>query len=281
TQSVYNVQKGAASVERIKSVLEASERIVEKPGALAIKTFEKEIEFSHVGFSYEKEPVLKNISLVIPKGCTIALVGPSGGGKSTLVDLLPRFYDCTEGQLLIDGVDVRDYIISDVRGLMGIVTQESILFNDTVFNNIAYGLDDVDEEKVIEAAKIANAHDFIMQMENGYRSVIGDRGTKLSGGQRQRISIARAVLRNPPVLIFDEATSSLDTESERLVQDALQKLLVNRTSVIIAHRLSTVQFADEIVVIQQGRIAERGTHAELLKQNGVYRKLYDMQSFVN
>lgn len=281
TQSVYNVQKGAASVERIKSVLEASERIVEKPGALSIKTFEKEIEFSQVGFSYEKEPVLKNISLVIPKGRTIALVGPSGGGKSTLVDLLPRFYDCTEGQLLIDGVDVRDYIISDVRGLMGIVTQESILFNDTVFNNIAYGLDDVDEEKVIEAAKIANAHDFIMQMENGYRSVIGDRGTKLSGGQRQRISIARAVLRNPPVLIFDEATSSLDTESERLVQDALQKLLVNRTSVIIAHRLSTVQFADEIVVIQQGRIAERGTHAELLKQNGVYRKLYDMQSFVN
>lgn len=281
TQTLYNIQKGAASVERIKAVLDASEIIEEKADARAIRTFKKEIVYSNVGFSYQKEPVLQDINLVIPKGRTIALVGPSGGGKSTMVDLLPRFYDCTGGKLLIDGVDVRDYVISDVRGLMGIVTQESILFNDTVFNNIAYGLEDIEEEKVIEAAKIANAHDFIMQMENGYQSVIGDRGAKLSGGQRQRISIARAVLRNPPILIFDEATSALDTESERLVQDALQKLLVNRTSVIIAHRLSTIQFADEIIVIQKGKIAERGTHAELLGQQGVYRKLYDMQSFVN
>ncbi|HOH84907.1 MAG TPA: ATP-binding cassette domain-containing protein, partial [Bacteroidales bacterium] len=226
-----------------------------------------------------KEEVLHNINLGIEKGKTISIVGPSGAGKSTLVDLLPRFYDCTGGELLVDGVNVKDYVISDLRQLMGIVTQETILFNDTVFNNIAFGMESVSEEAVIQAAKIANAHDFIMQLENGYQSYIGDRGMKLSGGQKQRLSIARAVLLNPPVMILDEATSSLDTESERLVQEALVKLMQNRTSVVIAHRLSTVQFADEIIVLQNGKIVERGTHTELSALKGVYHKLCEMQTF--
>jgi ATP-binding cassette, subfamily B, bacterial MsbA len=279
TQAFYNIQKGAASVERIEQVLKAEEIIIEKPDAKEVKSFENEIEYRDVSFSYEKESVLDHINLKIHKGKTIAVVGPSGAGKTTLVDLLPRFYNCSEGGLYIDGVNINDYRIDHLRGLMGIVNQESILFNETVFNNIAFGLDNVSEEDVERAARIANAHEFIIQMENGYNTYIGDRGVKLSGGQRQRLSIARAVLRNPPILILDEATSSLDTESERLVQDALEKLMKSRTSVVIAHRLSTIQFADEIIVIQDGKLVERGTHSELIQTNGVYRRLHDLQTF--
>jgi subfamily B ATP-binding cassette protein MsbA len=279
TQAFYNIQKGAASVDRIETVLREPEVIEEKPDALTKKEFHTEIEYRGVGFAYGMEPVLKNINLVIPKGRTIAVVGPSGGGKSTMVDLLPRFYDCIQGGIYIDGTELRDLVIQDVRGLMGIVSQETILFNDTVFSNIAFGMDNVSEEDVISAARVANAHEFIEKMPMGYYTNIGDRGTKLSGGQRQRLSIARAVLRNPPILILDEATSALDTESERLVQQALENLMRHRTSIVIAHRLSTIQFADEIIVLQSGELVERGTHSSLLSKNGVYRKLYDMQSF--
>ena len=280
TQAYYNIQKGAASVERIEHVLVEPEVIEEKGDALQKKDFNHEITYRDVSFSYVMEPVLKHIDLVIQKGKTIAVVGPSGGGKSTLVDLLPRFYDCVGGGIFIDGIDIRDLVIRDLRGLMGIVSQETILFNDTVFNNIAFGMENVSEEAVVAAAKVANAHEFIEKMPLGYYTNIGDRGTKLSGGQRQRLSIARAVLKNPPILILDEATSALDTESERLVQQALENLMRNRTSVVIAHRLSTIQFADEIIVLQSGRLVERGTHFDLLERNGVYRKLYDLQSFV-
>ncbi len=280
TQAFYNIQKGVASVERIEQVLAEPEVIVEKPDAIAKKDFLSEISYRNVNFSYVEEPVLKEVSLVIPKGRTIALVGPSGGGKSTMVDLLPRFYDCLGGGIFIDGIDIRDLVIRDLRGLMGIVSQETILFNDTVFNNIAFGMENVSEEEVIAAARVANAHEFIEKMPLGYSTNIGDRGTKLSGGQRQRLSIARAVLKNPPILILDEATSALDTESERLVQQALENLMRNRTSVVIAHRLSTIQFADEIIVLQNGLLVERGTHGDLLEKNGVYRKLYELQSFV-
>jgi subfamily B ATP-binding cassette protein MsbA len=279
TYAYYNLKKGAASVDRINEILDAQEVIVEKPNAVSIKEFKNEICYRNVSFSYEKEEVLSNINLEIKKEKTIAIVGPSGGGKSTMMDLLPRFYDCTSGEILIDGVCIKDIVINDLRGLMGVVTQESILFNDTVFKNIAFGLENFKEEQVIEAAKIANAHGFIMEMEHGYYTNIGDRGSKLSGGERQRISIARAILKNPPILILDEATSSLDTESERLVQDALDRLMKNRTSLVIAHRLSTIQHADEIIVLQKGEIIERGEHSELLAKEGVYRKLYDMQSF--
>ncbi|MBE9481977.1 MAG: ABC transporter ATP-binding protein [Bacteroidetes bacterium] len=279
TTAVYNIQKGSASVERIQKIFDADEVIIEKPDAVQIKEFKNNIEYKDVSFSYEKEEVLKNINLTVKKGETIALVGPSGGGKSTMVDLLPRFYDCSKGEILIDGTPIKDFIISDIRGLMGIVSQEPILFNDTIFGNIALGMDDVSEEEVIAAAKVANAHEFISKMEKAYYTNIGDRGVKLSGGQRQRISIARAVLKNPPILILDEATSSLDTESERLVQDALFKLMKNRTSVVIAHRLSTIKFADEIIVIKKGEIVERGTHADLIAQNGVYKKLHELQVF--
>ncbi|MFA5782168.1 MAG: ABC transporter ATP-binding protein [Bacteroidales bacterium] len=275
----YNIQKGAAGAERIKQVLDAEEMIGEKQDAIAIKEFKKEIVYKNVCFTYEKEEILFNINLAIEKGKTIALVGPSGGGKSTMADLLPRFYDCTTGEILIDGVPIKDIVITDLRGLMGIVTQESILFNDTVFNNIAFGLENIKEEQVIEAAKTANAHEFIVELEHGYYTYIGDRGNKLSGGQRQRLSIARSIIKNPPILILDEATSALDTESERLVQDALEKLMKNRTSVVIAHRLSTIQHADEIIVLQRGEIVERGKHAELVKKEGLYKKLYELQSF--
>lgn len=278
-QAIYNIQKGAASVQRIQQVLDADEVIIEKPDAKEITNFSTEIEYSNLSFRYEKEDVLRNINLKIPKGKTIALVGASGSGKSTMADLLPRFYDCTEGELLIDGMNVRDYRIDHVRGLMGIVTQETILFNDTIFNNIALGMSNVTEQDVINAARIANAHEFIMETPYGYQTIIGDRGTKLSGGQRQRLSIARAVLKNPPIMILDEATSALDTESERLVQEALENLMKNRTSLVIAHRLSTVQFADEIVVLNKGEIAERGTHTKLLANNSLYKKLCEMQSF--
>ncbi|MEI7895497.1 MAG: ABC transporter ATP-binding protein [bacterium] len=280
TQAFYNIQKGAASVDRIEQVLAEPEVIEEKQDAVGKKEFQTEIEYRDVSFSYAEEPVLNKVSLVIRKGRTIAVVGPSGGGKSTLVDLLPRFYDCKGGGIFIDGVDIRDLIIHDLRGLMGIVSQETILFNDTVFNNIAFGMENVGEAEVIAAAKVANAHEFIEKMPHGYNTNIGDRGTKLSGGQRQRLSIARAVLKNPPILILDEATSALDTESERLVQQALENLMRNRTSIVIAHRLSTIQFADEIIVMQRGELVERGTHNNLLEKNGVYRKLYELQSFV-
>jgi subfamily B ATP-binding cassette protein MsbA len=278
-QGYFNIKKGIASADRIFEFMDEDEVITEKENALEIKDFNQEISYNNVSFHYEKDDVLKNVSLKIPKGKVIALVGESGGGKSTLADLLPRFYDVCEGSIIIDGHDIRDYKISDLRGLMGIVTQESILFNDTVFNNIAFGMENVSKEAVIEAAKIANAHGFIMEMEQGYDTYIGDRGMNLSGGQRQRLSIARAVLKNPPILILDEATSSLDTESERLVQDALSKVMSQRTSIVIAHRLSTIQHADEIVVMQKGHIIERGKHEELIALNGVYKKLTDLQSF--
>lgn len=279
SSAIYNVQKGAASVERIQEVLNAPEVIEEKPDALPVTGFENNIIFQNVSFKYEKEAVLKNINITFEKGKTYALVGSSGGGKSTLVDLLPRFYDCTEGEIKIDGKPIKDLKIDGLRELMGIVSQETILFNGTVFENIALGIEDAKEIDVISAAKVANAHEFIETLVNGYYTNIGDRGIKLSGGQRQRLSIARAVLKNPPILIMDEATSALDTESERLVQDALEKLMKNRTSVVIAHRLSTIQFADEIIVLQKGEIIERGTHHTLLGLNGVYKKLCDLQSF--
>ena len=279
SQGFYSLQKGMASADRIFEVLDADEVIVEKKDALSLADFNEAIEYHDVSFHYNEVNVLKDINLTIPKGKMVALVGESGGGKSTLVDLLPRFYDVSKGSITIDGSDVRDFKICDVRGLMGIVSQESILFNDTVFNNIAFGLEHTTREAVIEAAKIANAHDFIMEMENGYDTLIGDRGMNLSGGQRQRISIARAVLKNPPILILDEATSSLDTESERLVQEALAKVMTNRTSIVIAHRLSTIQNADEIIVMVKGQIVERGKHEELIELGGVYKRLTDLQSF--
>lgn len=281
TSSIYMIQKGMAAAERIDTVLNASETIREKPNAVGLEKFEKEIEFKNVSFSYENGVnVLKDINLVVKRGRTIAVVGPSGAGKTTLVDLLPRFYDPTEGSVLIDGIDIRDVKAWDLRAKLGIVTQEAILFNDTVFNNIAFGLKGISEEEVMNAAKVANAHDFISQMDKGYHTNIGEDGGKLSGGQRQRISIARAILHNPPILILDEATSALDAESEKLVQDALFKLMENRTSLVIAHRLSTIQFADEIIVIDDGKIIERGNHLGLIAHNGVYKKLYEMQAFV-
>lgn len=283
TDAYYNIQKGIASAERIAKILDADITIQEAMDAKSIHTFSNCIEYKNVSFAYVRGDTgyaLKNINLKIEKGKTIALVGQSGAGKSTLVDILPRFYDPSEGEVLIDGVPHTHYKITDLRGLMGNVTQESILFNDTVFNNIAFGIEHANEQDVIAAAKIANAHDFIMQIEGGYQSNIGDRGSKLSGGQRQRLSIARAVLKNPPILILDEATSALDTESERLVQDALSNLMKNRTSLIIAHRLSTILHADEIIVMSKGEIIERGTHHELLAKNGAYKKLSDMQAFV-
>ena len=278
-QGFYSIQKGMASAERIFEITDAEEVIEEKPNAIPKTSFDNEIEYRNVFFKYKNEHVLKNLNCKIQKGKIIALVGQSGGGKSTFVDLLPRFYDTTEGEIIIDGTPITDYIINDVRSLMGIVTQEAILFNDTVFNNIAFGKENITEDDVIRAAQIANAHEFISKMEDGYQSNIGDRGTKLSGGQRQRLSIARAVLRNPPILILDEATSALDTESERLVQDALSKVMSNRTSIVIAHRLSTIIHADEIIVLQKGEIVERGTHHELLDKKGAYKKLYDLQAF--
>jgi subfamily B ATP-binding cassette protein MsbA len=282
TTAYYNIQKGLASSERIDQVLNTEVIIKEPVHAKQLGTFNRDIEYRSLSFAYtrgDKGYVLKNIELKIPKGKTIALVGQSGSGKSTLADLLPRFYDPSEGGIYIDGIDIRSYRLADLRSLMGIVSQEAILFNDTIHNNIAFGMPEATEAEVIAAAKIANAHDFITQAGQGYQTNIGDRGGKLSGGQRQRISIARAVLKNPPILILDEATSALDTESERLVQDALNKLMQNRTTLVIAHRLSTIQHADEIIVLHQGQIIERGTHSELLKVSGTYRKLYELQAF--
>lgn len=277
--SFGSVQRGLASGERVFKILDAQPEVTDKPNAKKLLSFEKSIELDKVGFAYENTRVLTNVSFKLNKGQSVALVGPSGGGKSTIADLIPRFYDVAEGSIKIDGIDIRDYNIESVRAQMGVVTQESILFNDTIFNNIAFCKPDATEEEVIKAAKIANAHEFIIKAENGYQTIIGDRGVKLSGGQRQRISIARAVLKNPAILILDEATSALDTESEKLVQEALSKLMENRTSIVIAHRLSTIQNADLILVVQQGRIVETGNHAQLMEdEKGLYFRLNALQA---
>ena len=275
----YNIPKGMASMERVNKILETESSIKEVPNASDVTGFNDEITFSNVSFSYDEDrKILDDINLTVKKGTTVAIVGESGAGKSTLVDLIPRFYDVTGGSIKIDGTDIRDMKIHSLRSLMGNVNQEPILFNDTIFNNIAFGVEDATMEQVIAAAKIANAHDFIMEKEDGYNTNIGDRGMRLSGGQRQRLSIARAILKNPPILILDEATASLDTESEKLVQEALDRLMSTRTTIAIAHRLSTIKNSDEIIVMHEGHIVERGKHEELLALNGYYKKLTDMQS---
>ncbi|MDQ6844670.1 MAG: ABC transporter ATP-binding protein/permease [Bacteroidota bacterium] len=273
----YNIRKGSASVERIEALLHEEVSITEVPHPKKLTAFTDCIEFKNVGFFYEDKIILENINLKIQKGKTIALVGSSGAGKSTLVDLVPRFHDVGSGELLIDGINIKEYSLESLRSQMGIVTQEAILFNDSISNNIALGKDDASEEEITEAAKIANAHNFIIHKEDGYETNIGERGNKLSGGEKQRATIARAVLKNPPILILDEATSSLDTESERLVQDAINNLMHNRTSIVIAHRLSTIRHADEIIVLQKGKIVERGTHDGLMASDGFYKKLVMMQ----
>lgn len=278
SKSVYAIQKGMASVDRIDKILKAENTIINPANPKQI-TFDKEVTYRNVWFKYESNWVIRDVTLAIPKGKTIALVGQSGSGKSTMADLLPRFYDVDKGGIYIDDVNIKDADIHELRGLMGNVNQEAILFNDTFFNNISFGVENATMEQVIEAAKVANAHDFIMATEDGYNTNIGDRGGKLSGGQRQRVSIARAILKNPQILILDEATSALDTESERLVQEALESLMKNRTTLIIAHRLSTIKNADEICVMNEGVIVERGHHNELYELNGYYRKLCDMQQF--
>jgi subfamily B ATP-binding cassette protein MsbA len=279
TKAYAGIQRGMASADRIFDILDTPVAITKVNNPVAVKDFAQEIKFDNVSFAYGDELVLKRINLTIPKGKMVALVGPSGAGKSTLADLIPRYYDVTSGAILLDGVDIQQYQPKELMSLMGIVTQEAILFNDTVRNNIAFGLDSASDEAVVEAAKIANAHDFIMHMEHGYCTSIGDRGVRLSGGQRQRLAIARAVLKNPPILILDEATSALDTESEKLVQDALYKLMKNRTSIVIAHRLSTIRNADCIVALQEGEVVEQGTHDELIGKGGMYKKLCDLQTF--
>jgi len=275
--SFSNMQKGSSAIVRIEEILKTRITVDDNPNGKQLHSFENKIEFRDATFAYEDAVILNNINLTIEKGKTIALVGSSGAGKSTLADLVPRFHDVTGGEVLIDGTNIKDYSLQSVRSLMSIVTQEPILFNDTIANNIALGHPEATEEEIIHAAKIANAHEFIVKKDQGYNSNIGDRGSKLSGGERQRLTIARAVLKNPPILILDEATSSLDTESERLVQDAINNLMEDRTSIVIAHRLSTVRHADEILVLQKGVIAERGTHDQLLAHNGIYKRLVDMQ----
>jgi subfamily B ATP-binding cassette protein MsbA len=276
---VFNsIQEGIAASERVFSILDTTPKVMDSPNAVELKSFNKEIQFQNVSFKYEKsDSILNEINLEINKGEVLAIVGPSGAGKSSLVDLIPRFYDVTGGSILIDGIDIRNITMKSLRSFIGVVTQETILFNDTVKNNIAYGLQDISPNKIIESAKAANAHNFIQDLKDGYETIIGDRGTKLSGGERQRLSIARALLKNPPILILDEATSSLDTESEVLVQQAIERLMKGRTSIVIAHRLSTVQNADKIIVLSDGQIVEEGAHKVLLSKNGLYRKLYYMQ----
>ena len=279
SKASYSIQKGMASLERVDKILMSESSIKEPEKPQLIKPFTDKIEFSNLSFKYQTDWVLQDINLVVPKGKTVALVGQSGSGKSTLVDLLPRYYDPVKGEILMDGVNIKNFKTSDIRSQMGNVNQEAILFNDTFFNNISFGVESATLEQVIDAAKIANAHDFIMATENGYDSTIGDRGGKLSGGQRQRVSIARAILKNPPILILDEATSALDTESEKMVQEALENLMLNRTTLVVAHRLSTIKRADEICVMHEGKIVERGKHDELIALNGYYKRLCDMQSF--
>jgi ABC-type multidrug transport system fused ATPase/permease subunit len=268
-----------AAVDRVNEIMEAENKIRDKDNALTISTFANKIEYKNISFRYgnSDKDVLSGINLCIEKGKIIALVGASGAGKSTLADLLPRFFDVTKGEILLDNINLKDYKLSDLRGLMGIVSQEPILFNDTIYNNIVFGAKGVSQEEVESAASIANAHEFIMKSPDAYQTNIGDRGSKLSGGQRQRLTIARAILKNPPILILDEATSALDSESEKLVQEALEKLMQNRTSIVIAHRLSTIQHADEIIVMNEGKILERGTHEVLMKKEGEYQKLVEMQ----
>ena len=273
----FNMQRGAAAMERVEELLKAPVSIEENPNGKTFSSFTDKIEFRGIGFAYEDAVILDNINLEIAKGKTVALVGSSGAGKSTLADLIPRFHDVTGGEVLIDGINIKDYSLKSVRSQMSIVTQEPILFNDTIAANIALGKPDASEEEIMLAAKIANAHDFILRKEDGYQTNIGDRGSKLSGGERQRLTIARAVLKNPPILILDEATSSLDTESERLVQDAINNMMQNRTSIVIAHRLSTIRHADEIIVLQKGKIVERGSHEALMELSGFYKRLVDMQ----
>ena len=275
----YNIQKGMAAYDRIDSILTEEVTIKDSPSPIRINKFESAIEYRNIYFTYDTEIVLKDINLTIEKGKTIAIVGRSGSGKSTMVDLLPRFIDPRKGAIYLDGRDIREYKISDLRNLLGIVSQQSVLFNDTFYNNIAFGLDNPREEDVIQAAMIANAHDFIMETKDGYQTNVGDAGSKMSGGQRQRISIARALLKNPPILILDEATSSLDTESEKLVQEAIINLMKNRTSIVIAHRLSTVKHSDEILVLDDGQIVEIGNHSQLLAMNGYYKKYHSLQMF--
>lgn len=276
--SAYNnAQKGAAALDRIEHLLNVENTLQEKQGAKGIDNFNEAIELRNVQFAYGDRKILNSISFTVPKGKTVALVGASGAGKSTLVDLIPRFHDVTGGELLIDGVNVKDYKLADLRRLMGVVNQDPVLFNDTIYNNITLGTGGATQERVEDAARIANAHNFITQKAEGYQTTVGDRGSKLSGGERQRVTIARAVLKNPPILILDEATSSLDTESERMVQDAINNLMKNRTCIVIAHRLSTVQHADEIIVLDKGRIAERGTHSQLINHDGLYKKLVELQ----
>jgi ATP-binding cassette subfamily B protein/subfamily B ATP-binding cassette protein MsbA len=277
SKASYNIPKGLASMERVDKILQAENHMKIAAQPKTLKGMTDRIELRHVSFKYDNQWVLRDINLTIERGKTVALVGQSGSGKSTLVDLIPRYYDVQEGEVMIDGINVKDVLPTDLRALMGNVNQEAILFNDTFYNNIAFGVENATREQVEEAARIANAHEFILASEKGYDTMIGDRGSKLSGGQRQRISIARAILKNPPILILDEATSALDTESERMVQDALEKLMQNRTTVAIAHRLSTIRHADEICVLHEGRIVERGKHEELLALNGYYKKLCDMQ----
>ncbi|MEO5592253.1 MAG: ATP-binding cassette domain-containing protein, partial [Chitinophagaceae bacterium] len=273
----YNVQRGSAAIQRMEEILKTPVIITDKPGAKELVVFSKSIEFRNVSFLYNDVVILHNINLLIEKGKTVALVGSSGSGKSTLADLIPRFHDVSGGELLIDGINIKDYTLYSLRNQMGIVTQEPILFNDSINGNIILGKPDADKTAIEQAAKVANAYQFISAKEQGFETNIGDRGSKLSGGERQRLTIARAVLKNPPILIFDEATSSLDTESEKLVQDAINHVMQNRTSLVIAHRLSTVRHADEIIVLDKGQIAERGTHDELLQKSGIYKRLIEMQ----
>ena len=279
TDSFSGIHSGIAAGERVLDLIDTKPELTNKPDAKNLDQFESNLTFENVAFNYGDKQILKNINLSVKKGTTVALVGPSGGGKSTLMDLIPRFHDPKSGTLKIDGYDYRDLTVESIRAKMGTVNQESILFNDTIFNNIAFGKPDATEEEVVNAAKIANAHDFILNTEEGYQSLVGDRGNKLSGGQKQRICIARAVLANPPIMLLDEATSALDTESEKLVQEALNNLMQNRTSIVIAHRLSTIQHADVIVVIDKGEVVENGTHSELMSRNGLYKRLIDMQAF--